>query len=135
MTDATACIDRLEFNDEPDGTVATSGAFTFTFNDSPDGQTVTVEFDLTGTGQVVCGFSVKGGNTTNFFTVAEDQGTVGSFVLNAPVNSSGGFANISNIDVFCCPGNGTNVPDGGTTVMLLGSALTGLGIMRRYIKS
>jgi hypothetical protein len=32
------------------------------------------------------------------------------------------------------PGGGGNVPDGGTTVMLLGAALGALGIARRYLK-
>jgi hypothetical protein len=31
-------------------------------------------------------------------------------------------------------GFGGQVPDGGTTVMLLGAALTGLGLVRRYLK-
>jgi len=136
MTDAVACIDRLEFNDQSPGDVFTSGNFTFTFGtDATTGdQNVTVDFDLTGGDQVLCGFFVKGGDFGNLYTVAPDQGVSGSFVLNAPANASGGFANISHIDVFCCPG-GTTVPDGGTTVMLLGSALTGLGLVRRYIKS
>ena len=33
------------------------------------------------------------------------------------------------------PGSGTGVPDGGTTVMLLGAALGALGIARRYVMS
>ena len=135
MLDATNCIDRIDGNQQ-NGSVVTSGGFTFTFGTSADGQIVTVDFDLTGTGQVLCGFYVKGGSEGgNLYTVAADQGITGSFVLNAPVTGgSGQFAGISHIDVFCCPG-GTSVPDGGTTVMLLGSALTGLGLVRRYIKS
>jgi len=38
---------------------------------------------------------------------------------------------ISSIRVFDPPG----VPDGGTTAMLLGLAVTGLGAMRRYVRS
>jgi hypothetical protein len=33
------------------------------------------------------------------------------------------------------PGGGNGVPDGGTTVMLLGAALGALGMARRYLKS
>jgi VPDSG-CTERM motif len=33
------------------------------------------------------------------------------------------------------PGTGTGVPDGGTTAMLLGAALSVLGIARRYIRN
>jgi hypothetical protein len=41
-----------------------------------------------------------------------------------------GHGGISSIRGFCPPG----VPDGGPTVMLLGAALTGLGLVRRYLK-
>jgi len=44
-----------------------------------------------------------------------------------------GHGGISSIRVF---GTGTpSVPDGGTTVMLLGAALSTLGVARRYLKS
>jgi hypothetical protein len=33
------------------------------------------------------------------------------------------------------PGSGTGVPDGGTTAMLLGTALGALGMARRYLRS
>jgi hypothetical protein len=51
-----------------------------------------------------------------------------------PQNGSGpnGFGGISSVDLFrCIP---TGVPDGGPTVMLLGAALAGLGLVRRYLK-
>jgi hypothetical protein len=41
--------------------------------------------------------------------------------------------NISHITFFGSPGG--TVPDGGTTVMLLGAALSTLGVARRYLKS
>ena len=31
--------------------------------------------------------------------------------------------------------DGNRVPDGGTTAMLLGSALAGVGVLRRYLKN
>ena len=51
-----------------------------------------------------------------------------------PQSGSGpnGFGGISSVDLFASiPG----VPDGGATVMLLGAALSALGIVRRYLKS
>jgi len=47
-------------------------------------------------------------------------------------SSAFGKGGISSIREFCPPG--TNVPDSGTTAMLLGGALTGLGLVRRYLK-
>jgi VPDSG-CTERM motif len=132
-TDAFNCIDRI--NQQPEGGTVTSGDFTFVFtpSDTPGGQTVTVTFDLTGTGTVLCGFWVFGGNRGgNLYTVSADEGTTGTFTLNAPLaGKSGNFATISHIDVFCCPGV---VPDSGTTAMLLGGALAGLALGRRYLK-
>ena len=43
-----------------------------------------------------------------------------------------GHGGISSIREFCPPGG--HVPDSGTTAMLLGSALAGLGLVRRYLK-
>ena len=42
-----------------------------------------------------------------------------------------GHGGISSIREFCPP---TTVPDSGTTAMLLGSVLAGLGLVRRYMK-
>jgi len=134
-SDAFNCIDRI--NEQTNGGTVTSGGFTFVFTpgNTPGGQTVTVTFDLTGTNTVLCGFWVFGGNRGgNLYTVSADEGTTGSFTLNAPLaGNSGNFATISHIDVFCCPAG--RVPDSGTTAMLLGGALAGLGslgLVRRY---
>ena len=75
----------------------------------------------------------KGGSLEFFHVVAgETTVTVPGFA-NGPTNpdthAAGG---ISSIREFCPPG--TNLPDSGTTAMLLGSALTGLGLVRRYWK-
>ena len=58
----------------------------------------------------------------------------GETSVDVPLFGTSGFGNggISSIREFCPPG--TNVPDSGTTAMLLGSALTGLGLVRRYLK-
>ncbi len=90
--------------------------------------------DLTGFCYAVVHYGVGPGGTKGsgggivFFTITNDSDTF-------PQSGSGpnGFGGISSIDLFACENN--HVPDGGATVMLLGSALTGLGLMRRYIKS
>ena len=131
-TDAAIC-DKLDTSDPFPGDSITQNGFTYTFGQNPDGQfTVTVEFNLAGTGQLVCGFLVKdGGKNVNIYSVSEAEGASGSFTLLVPANSQQ-FGQLSHVDVFCCPGG--SVPDSGTTAMLLGSALTGLGFVRRYLK-
>jgi hypothetical protein len=104
---------------------------TFTITDNGD-DTITVDFNLTTTNVEICGFLVKDGqgNLGHYYGVINGQGTgSGSFVLAIPGNGSGAF---SHLTVFCCPGE--TVPDSGTTAMLLGSALAGLGAARRYLK-
>jgi VPDSG-CTERM motif len=71
------------------------------------------------------------GGSLEFFQVINGETNVtvpGSPNANDPFATGG----ISSIREFCPPG--TNVPDSGTTAMLLGSALTGLGLVRRYLK-
>jgi hypothetical protein len=98
-----------------------------------DDNTIHVEWNMDGTGGVVCGFLTKDGSGTiaDIFSVAPDQGLTGSADLEVPGN--GGSA-LSHLTVFCCPG-GVTTPDGGATVMLLGAALGALGMVRRYLKS
>ncbi len=107
------------------------GTFTFvnsTVRDPAGHYTVTVTFTMQ-PGFLVCGFLTKNGlgNDVNYYTVSPDEGSSGTFVLEVPHQG-----NLSHIDVFCCAGEG--VPDGGTTVMLLGTALGALGMARRYIR-
>ncbi len=54
--------------------------------------------------------------------------------FNIPQLGTGlnGFGGISSAILF--KGGAAPTPDGGTTVMLLGTALTGLGVVRRYLK-
>ena len=56
-----------------------------------------------------------------------------SGVITIPAFGSGGQYGLSGWTLFTAGGQG--VPDGGTTVMLLGAALSALGMARRYIKS
>jgi hypothetical protein len=133
-TDATLC---LKVDAAGTFSLAGGGTVTITLGQEASGQnTVTVTFNLLGTGQVICGFLVKDGNANNVFiyTVSADEGTTGTFTLDVPPNGAGGFGTLSHIDIFCCPGGTSGVPDGGTTVMLLGAGLSGLGLMRRFVK-
>jgi hypothetical protein len=56
----------------------------------------------------------------------------GETSVDVPLTGTSEFGNggISSIREFVGP----SVPDSGTTAMLLGSALTGLGLVRRYLK-
>jgi hypothetical protein len=88
--------------------------------------------DLTGFCYAVVHYGVGQGGVPGsgggvaFFQITNNSDTF-------PQNGDGpnGFGGISRVDLFACtPG----VPDGGATVMLLGAALTGLGLVRRYLK-
>src|SRR5438045_8179683 len=69
----------------------------------------------------------KGGGL-EFFHVINGETSV-----DVPLFGTSGFGNggISSIREFCPP---VTAPDSGTTAMLLGSALAGLGLVRRYLK-
>jgi hypothetical protein len=88
--------------------------------------------DLTGFCYAVIHYGVGQGGVPGsgggvaFFTINNDSDTPPTFG-----SGPNGFGGISRVDLFACtPG----VPDGGATVMLLGAALTGLGLVRRYLK-
>jgi hypothetical protein len=105
------------------------GIITISVNDD---DTLHVEWDMTGSDGVVCGFGTKdgAGNLIHYYSVTSPDQVVGSADLIVPGN---GADSLSHLDVFCCPG-GQQVPDGGTTVMLLGAALGSLGMARRFLK-
>jgi hypothetical protein len=83
-------------------------------------------------------FTLTGGAGTNRLTAgsvlaANANGAMAAahiFVTRLPVNAANGAV---------CTGfaanDGARVPDGGTTVMLLGAALGALGVVRRYLTS
>ena len=125
--DAVACVQQSGGNT----TITNSfGTFTITnlpFNAGTGHFQVEVEFTMN-PGHVVCGFLTKNGagNIVFLYTVSEAQGSSGDFILDVPSTGA-----LSHVDVFCCPG-GPGVPDGGTTVMLLGAALSTLGVARRF---
>ena len=95
-----------------------------------------VSWDFTGTGLTLCGLLIKDGNVSPpgneqifaFFSVIDNQGVTGA----GDVFFNEG-RNISYIDAYVCQAGA--VPDGGTTVMLLGAGLAALGMVRRYLKS
>jgi hypothetical protein len=124
-SDAQIC-----FKSNVSGSTIFGGLITISVNAD---DTLHVEWNMTGTGELVCGFGTKDGSGTliHYYSVAADQGTIGSADLIVPGN---GADSLSHLTVFCCPGGG-QVPDGGTTVMLLGAALGALGMARRYIMS
>ena len=66
---------------------------------------------------------IKWGRSSEFYDVA---GLTGTVAFSNDINQNG----ISHFDIW---GPGTTVPDGGTTVVLLGAALSGLGLMRRKL--
>jgi VPDSG-CTERM motif len=90
--------------------------------------------DVTGFSYAVVHYGVGKGGTKGsgggiaFFQIS------GSGSVTFPQSGSGpnGFGGISSLDLFKCEDH--NVPDTGATAMLLGSALTGLGLARRYLK-
>jgi VPDSG-CTERM motif len=74
----------------------------------------------------------KGGSSTGggleFYHVVDGETSV-----DVPLDGTSAFGKggISSIREFCGP---VTAPDSGTTAMLLGSALAGLGLVRRYLK-
>jgi hypothetical protein len=79
---------------------------------------------------LVVHYGGPGGGSLEFFQVINGETQV---IVPADPNPADTLANpdsLSSIREFCPPG----VPDGGPTVMLLGAALTGLGLVRRYLK-
>ncbi|MGI9114962.1 MAG: VPDSG-CTERM sorting domain-containing protein [Chthoniobacterales bacterium] len=126
------CIDRVD-GASPGATIH-SGEFTITFNSN---KSATISW--TNLSDNFAGIYVKGGSQGGqFYGVSADEihdsGT-GEIVF-AP-NTGKGLkhpADISHIDFFCSPGEHNTVPDGGATAMLLGTALAGVAVTRRFMK-
>jgi hypothetical protein len=100
------------------------------------GNTWEISWNLTGSGFTLDGVLIKDGSTGHggdqlyrFYGVSADETLIGSgtVTFDDPVK------NISHITFFGSPGG--QVPDGGTTVMLLGAALGALGMARRFLMS
>jgi VPDSG-CTERM motif len=72
--------------------------------------------------------------TANSVLTANANGALAGahiFITSSPANAANGAIATG---FAAGPGTPQNTPDGGTTAMLLGSALAGLGAMRRYLK-
>ena len=128
-------IDALRVEGQANGTTFDNGVFQVAFNNTAGGQTATINFDLTGLDLSGVAILVFGGNLgSNLYTVTADQAIIGFGTVNAPLaGGSGLFADISHIDFLIQPG-GASVPEGGASAMLLAGSLTGLGIVRRFVK-
>jgi hypothetical protein len=100
-----------------------------------NGNTWDISWNLNGSGFTLDGVLIKDGNVQGkghlyrFYGVSADETLVGS----GTVTFDNPARNISHITFFGSPGGG-QVPDGGTTVMLLGAALGSLGMARRFLK-
>jgi VPDSG-CTERM motif len=100
-----------------------------------DASTWQISWNLTGSGFTLDGVLIKDGvvqgkgQLYRFYGVSADETLIGSgtVTFDNPVRG------ISHISFFGSPGG--QVPDGGTTVMLLGASLGALGMVRRYLKS
>jgi VPDSG-CTERM motif len=98
------------------------------------GNTWDISWNLTGSGFTLDGVLIKDGNVQGkghlyrFYGVSADETLVGS----GTVTFDNPVKNISHITFFGSPRG--QVPDGGTTVMLLGAALGSLGMARRFLK-
>jgi hypothetical protein len=121
------------FKQNNDGT--TDGAFGqyFTIN-MVSGNAWEISWNLTGSGFTLDGVLIKdgvdrpGNHLYRFYGVSADEALIGS----GTVTFDNPVKNISHISFFGSPGG--QVPDGGTTVMLLGAALGSLGMARRFLK-
>jgi hypothetical protein len=113
--------------------ISPAGILTFTGSGQVDGWG---NFNLTTTvGNSATGY------TTISFTLTNTSGTWAS-ANNVLTPNSSGFQEAAHVRVvgttitgFATENNNPSVPDGGTTVMLLGMALSALGMARRYLKS
>jgi hypothetical protein len=122
------------FKKNNDGTTDGKPGFSQYFNVSIVGNTATISWNLTGSGFLLDGVFIKDGVSSphnllyRFYGVSANERLVGSgtVTFNNPVK------NISFVEFFGSPGG--SVPDGGTTVMLLGAALGALGTARRFLK-
>jgi hypothetical protein len=80
---------------------------------------------------IVAHYGGPGGGSLEFFQVIMGQTQVTVPGEPNPIDDLASPDSLSSVRGFVPPG----VPDGGLTVMLLGAALGGLGIARRYIMS
>ena len=118
------------FKQNDDG--STAGLFGQYFSVMMMGNMWMISWNLTGSGFTLDGALIKdgnlGGQLYSFYGISADETVMGSGMVMFM-----SMRNISHISFFGSP-TGGNVPDGGTTVMLLGTALGSLGMARRFLK-
>jgi hypothetical protein len=116
------------------GTIVDPTYGTFTVTDTGSNGNYTCTFSLN-PGWVLAGIALKDGSATsfNYYSVNDETAGVNEGPVQVPANNGGQFGALSDFDFLLEAGTPT-VPDGGTTLMLLGSALGGLGLMQRVIK-
>jgi VPDSG-CTERM motif len=123
------------FKQNSDGSAEGSFGQYFTVNWAPESNSWDISWNLTGSGFTLDGILIKDGSVQGkghlyrFYGVSADETLIGegTVTFDNPVK------NISHISFFGSPGG--QVPDGGTTVMLLGAALGALGMVRRFLMS
>jgi VPDSG-CTERM motif len=112
------------------------GSFTITQVDTAMGPTYELTYSLN-PGFVLAGVGIHGGGSTseNYWSVNDGtSGTNEGSFHGALAGKSGTYAALSNFDILLEPAESTAVPDGGSTAMLLGIALTGVSVVRRWVK-
>lgn len=130
-------LDKYDVKDGWDGDFNKDGVLDVTKIFGERGSKADIEWNLTGTGYELAVVLVKDGNIKigsatlkgyRIYTVSDDQKLIGSGTVEYAYNDKPqGISHISFWGV-------TAVPDGGATLLLLGSSLLGLGILRRLIR-
>ena len=131
-------------NNNPDSNLAALGGFVDTTgfvlcgnSDPPDsdfGNPITNPISVMAGSYLVIHYGKGNDGSSKGGGIEIYQVVDGETSVDVPLFGTSGFGNggISSIREFCGPT--TNVPDSGTTAMLLGGTLTGLGLVRRYLK-
>ena len=132
-------IEQVDFNNGPNSpsdnlallnSLGFANGFTLCLDTDGGGQDLTVNVEP---GEfLIVHFGVGPGGTGSGGGFSIYEVINGETSVTVPGTGEGpfGLGGSSSIRGFCPQG----VPDGGPTVMLLGAALTGLGLVRRYLK-
>ncbi len=103
--DAVLCFKSAESGETGFGDPPNFPGGTIDISVNAADNTLHVEWDMTGTGGVVCGFGTKDGhgNLVHYYSVTGSDQLSGQADLIVPGN---GASALSHLDVFCCPGGG-----------------------------